>query len=511
MISRRDPPSKGQPMGSAHARALATRTSHLLVALLIAAMFAFAVWQALSNTSQTTTNSIEAGTLSITDDNPGSSALFTVPNVQDGSTGEKCITVENDGSIEYDTLLLSRSGPSSYQSLAHAITWDIQRLDGPAVDTTDGSCDGYHSSSSDEISVPAGGVALASATTDTELDALKAPGSKVSYRISYSVDMENHQQGQSIGGITFAWNATQSSNAGGTISHWASIPGVPAPVLIDVAATGDVYYINAAQDALLKVDHATKAISEVATLPSGSGPQGLAVSGGYAYVAATSKRQIHRIDLSNGTTALFAGNGDNANSGDGGPATDAGIRGPTGVAVDAAGNVYISSWDRIRKVDTNGVIVSHADMGGTTPYQLHSLPDGRLFVSSPNGSRVYAVDTTGDVAPFAGSGVDGYAGDGGPATNAALSGPTGIATDTAGNVYLADTNNCSIRKVDTNGTITTLAGVGNGGDYMACADAGNGGNASVAVLALPFGLRVGPDGKLYSAQLLGSSIRVIDL
>lgn len=498
-------------MGSAHARALASRTSHLLIVLLIAAMFVFAVWQALSDTTQSTPNSVEAGTLSITDDNPGSSALFTVPNVQDGSAGEKCITVENDGSIEYDTLLLSRSGPGSYQSLAHAITWEVHRLDGPAVDTSGGSCAAFDGSPSDEVAVPVGGVALSSATTDTELDALKAPGSKASYRISYSVDMENHQQGQSIGGITFAWNASQSSTAGGTISHWASIPGTPAPVLIDVADTGDIYFINAAQDALMKVDHATKATSEVATLPPGSGPQGLVVNGGYAYIAATSTRQVHQVDLNNGARSLFAGNGNNANSGDGGHATDAGIRSPTGLAADAAGNVYISSWDRIRKVDTNGSISTHADMGGDTPYQLHALPDGRLFVSSPNGSRVLAIDTAGNVTHFAGSGVEGYDGDGGPAVDAALSGPTGIATDAAGNVYISDTNNCSIRKVDASGTITTLAGVGNGGDYMACADTGNGGSASDAVLALPFGLRVGPDGKLYSAQLLGSSIRVIDL
>lgn len=495
-------------MGSAHARALATRTSHLLVALLIAAMFAFAVWQALSNTSQTTTNSIEAGTLSITDDNPGSSALFTVPNVQDGSTGEKCITVENDGSIEYDTLLLSRSGPSAYQQLAHAITWQVHRLDGPAVDTTAGSCTAYNASAHAELTVPVGGVALSSATTDTELDALKAPGSKASYRISYSVDMENEQQGQSIGGIAFTWNATQSSSVGGTIQHWASIGTVPAPVHVAAASNGYLYFVNVTNSKLRRVD-ANGAVMDVADIGATT-LQGLAVRGNYAYISDQQGHRVYRVDLTDGTSTVFAGTGIQGHLGDGGAATAAQLNSPTGLTLDSAGDLYIATAGRIRKIDTTtGDITTFATASGT--YALHALGDDTILASHQGANRVYRYDTSGDATLFAGTGTAGHAGDGGPATDAELNLPAGLASDAAGNVYIADPLNCSIRRVDPSGMISTIAGSGDQGDYTTCADTGDGATATAAVLAVPFSLAVGPDGKLYSAQLLGSSIRVIDL
>ena len=108
-------------------------------------------------------------------------------------------------------------------------------------------------------------------------------------------------------------------------------------------------------------------------------------------------------------------------SGDGGAATNAGLNYPSGVAVDAAGNLYIADSDnkRIRKVDTNGIITT-----------------------------------------VAGNGSAGYSGDGGAATNARLYYPTGVAVDASGNLYIADTENNRIRKVDTNGIITTVAGKG---------------------------------------------------
>src|ERR1041385_4325607 len=116
-----------------------------------------------------------------------------------------------------------------------------------------------------------------------------------------------------------------------------------------------------------------------------------------------------------------AGNGTAGYAGDGGQATAAELNTPFGVAVDAAGNFYIAEWSnhRVRKVDTSGVITT-----------------------------------------IAGIGIAGFGGDGGPATQAALNSPEGVAVDSAGNVYIADSFNNRIRKVDTSGTITTIAGTG---------------------------------------------------
>src|ERR1051325_5881865 len=123
----------------------------------------------------------------------------------------------------------------------------------------------------------------------------------------------------------------------------------------------------------------------------------------------------------NNTITTVAGNGSAGFSGGGGAATSAQLNNPFSVAVDSAGNIYIAEWSnhRVRKVDTSGTITT-----------------------------------------FAGIGIAGFGGDGGPANQAALNSPEGVAVDSAGNVYIADSFNNRIRKVDPSGTITTIAGNG---------------------------------------------------
>lgn len=150
--------------------------------------------------------------------------------------------------------------------------------------------------------------------------------------------------------------------------------------------------------------------------------------------------------------------------GDGGPASDAGLCNPTDVAVDSAGNVYVS--------------------------------DGGVFCSGPGGHSIRRIDPDGIITTYAGSGVPGFAGDGGPATSARLNLPISITVDRAGNLYIADQGNNRIRKVDANGIISTLAGTGEQG-YS-----GDGGPATAAQMdfgELGGGLALDDAGNLYVA------------
>ena len=158
--------------------------------------------------------------------------------------------------------------------------------------------------------------------------------------------------------------------------------------------------------------------------------------------------------------------------GDGGPATDAEIAVPSGLATDSAGNLYIADTDnnRIRKVDVNGTITKVA---GDSPIQVYSS--------------------------------GGFGGDGGPATNALLNHPGGIAFDSAGNLYIADSGNNRIRKVDANGVITTVAGGGSSG-------LGDGGPATKAELFIPSDVALDAAGNLYIADSYnGGRIRRVDV
>ena len=186
-----------------------------------------------------------------------------------------------------------------------------------------------------------------------------------------------------------------------------------------------------------------------------------------------------------------AGNGTYGYSGDGGPATEAQLRYPAGAALDASGNFYTADWrdHRIRKVDTSGIITTVAgngipgysgDGGPATEAQMYNPHDvavdasGNLYFPEMSNHCIRKVDTSGIITTVAGNGTYGYSGDGGPAIEAQLRNPRSVAVDASGNLYIADRFNYRIRKVDTSGNITTVAGSGIPG-YS-----GDGGPATVA-------------------------------
>jgi hypothetical protein len=249
-------------------------------------------------------------------------------------------------------------------------------------------------------------------------------------------------------------------------------------------------------------------------------PNGVAVdAAGNVYIADPGNSRVRKVSTS-GTVTTVAGNGSPGFSGDGGPATNASLDGLRGVAVDAAGNLYIADWvnPRVRKVSTSGTITTVAgsgtygfsgdggpatDAGLSSPYGVAVDAAGNLYIADAGNSRVRKVSTSGTITTVAGSGTYGFSGDGGPATNAALSSPQGVALDAAGNLYIADAHNSRVRKVSTSGTITTVAGNGTFGF------SGDGGPATDAGLNSPVGVTVDAAGNLYIADSGNHRVRKV--
>ncbi len=216
------------------------------------------------------------------------------------------------------------------------------------------------------------------------------------------------------------------------------------------------------------------------------------------------------------------GNGLDTYMGDGGPAKEASIRLARGVAVDAAGNLYVAdSWNnRIRKIDTSQTITTVAGTGSGGfdgdgrlaitakihwPYGLTIDNGGTLYLADTYNNRIRKIGSDGIITTVAGSGVSGHGGDGGPATQAALDRPYGVAVDANGNLFIADTWNNCIRKVTPNGIITRVAGTGSGG-YN-----GREGIATQIHLYYPTDVAVGVDGNVYIADSGNGRIMKVDV
>ena len=284
---------------------------------------------------------------------------------------------------------------------------------------------------------------------------------------------------------TVAGNGTESFAGDGGFATDASL-SFPSSVFMDSA--GHLFISDEANNRVRRVDP-----DGIMTTVAGGGvgdgtpateailnnPRSVFVgSAGTVYVADRNNHRIRKVD-SAGTITTVAGNGVEAYSGDGGPATDASLNSPRGVFVDASGNLYIADEDndRIRKVDVEGSITTVAGNGiggfgcDGGPATDASLDDpegvfvdaaGNIYIADTDNSRVRMVDLAGVITTVAGNGVEGFSGDGGPATDASMDDPEGVFLDGFGSLYVADEDNNRIRKVDPNGTITTVVGNGEG-------------------------------------------------
>ncbi len=241
---------------------------------------------------------------------------------------------------------------------------------------------------------------------------------------------------------------------------------------------------------------------------------------GNMYIADESNAVIRKVNLS-GIIATVAGNGMAGYSGDGGPATAAELKYPEGVWADNHGNFFIADLGnrRIRKVNSSGIISTVAGIGvvGYTgdggpataselgaPYRVVVDTLNNVYIADQGNNCIRKVNTSGIITTVAGNGTPGYSGDGGPATAAELINPYGLSVDLAGNIYIADCGNNRIREVNTSGIISTMAGNGIN------AFSGDGGPATAAELYGPFGVAADIFGNVYIVDQINNRIRVVN-
>jgi DNA-binding beta-propeller fold protein YncE len=302
---------------------------------------------------------------------------------------------------------------------------------------------------------------------------------------------------------------------------------------------GNLYFSDTNNHCVRRVDGSAGTITTVA----GCGRKGFAGDGGKAteaeldepygvaldpkgnlYFADRLNRRVRMVEAATGRITTVAGNGTRTYSGDGGPAAQAGLVEPNGVALDrGARRLFIAdvAGHRVRVVDLGtGRIetfagtgqAKHAGDGGpAASAAIHGAravavgPDGTVFILEREGNRLRAVDPrSGVITTRAGTAAKGYSGDGGPAAAAAFNGPKELDVDPAGNVFIVDTENHAIRRLDAKtGVVTTVAGNGKrGGD-------GDGGPPGAARLDRPHGVAVGPDGTLFIGDTGNHRVRKV--
>lgn len=297
------------------------------------------------------------------------------------------------------------------------------------------------------------------------------------------------------------------------------------PMSVAVDSLGNLYIADIFNNRIRKV------ASGVVTTIAGNGATGFSGDGGPAIGASLNSPSAVSVDLagavyiadtfnfrvrkvSNGIIVTVAGNGLAGASGDGGPATSAAVF-PLGVAVDNAGNILIAEGSQVRRVSEglitriagNGIAGFSGDSGVATNASLNfatsATPDskGNIYIGDTNNSRIRRV-SAGIITTIGGNGLFKFSGDGGPATSATFNQPYGVAVDSAGNIYVADTYGNRIRKVS-GGIATTVAGNGLPGF------SGDGGLATNASLNNPFAVAVDGTGSLYIADSNNGRVRKI--
>lgn len=247
---------------------------------------------------------------------------------------------------------------------------------------------------------------------------------------------------------------------------------------------------------------------------------------GNVYFSEANNNVIRKVNTA-GIISTFAGNGYMAGvgsgaggyTGDGGPATDAELDEPTGMTIDAAGNVYFVDYRNgvVRKVNTAGIISTFAGHFGSgasgdggpatnatlqSPFGLAIDAAGNVYIGVSTGVRM--VNTSGIISTFAGNGTIGYSGDSGPATSAQFWGVSGMVFDASGNLFVADKQNNLVRKINTSRIVTTVAG------NNVLGYSGDGGPATAAQLHWPIYVALDPTGNLLIADWWNSVIRKVN-
>lgn len=335
---------------------------------------------------------------------------------------------------------------------------------------------------------------------------------------------------------TVAGNGTAGSGGDGGPAVKAQLDD---PTGVATSLTGTLYISDSGNNKVRQVVNVTTINSDTITTVAGTGargfsgdggpaksaklagPTGVAVdAGGDIFIADTLNNRVREV-TPNGIIKTVAGDGKCRPfflEGNGGKATSASLCAPTGVSVDSAGDLYISdtAHNEVRMVNTSGVISDFAGNGLCLPVNNSAVAATSTSLCGPTGvaaattGTVFVADTghaevrdvkSGVIHDFAGKGVPGYCGDGGPATSACLNGPTGIGPDSLGNVYISDTNNNRLRVVNASGVISTSAGTGVPGF------SGDGGPATAAELHSPTGAVAVDGSAVYFADTGNNRVR----
>jgi len=356
-----------------------------------------------------------------------------------------------------------------------------------------------------------------------------------------------------VGPFTFQWQlnginlnnlsniiATVAGNSPGAIGGNSGDGGLatnaalnsPAGLAADVA--GNIFIADENNYRIRKVDAHGIITTVAGKVPGFRGDGGQATNASFGlpvdvavdasgnlFVADAISNRIRKI-ATNGIITTVAGTNGAAYNGDGLSATNATLSNPFGICVDAAGNFYIADNgnNRIRRVDTNGIITTVAGNGARTnagdfgpataasingPLRVLLDGSGNLLISEGVSNVVRRVDTNGIITTVAGTGNTGFSGDGGSATSASLNYPVGLAADSLGNVFVADSNNARVRKLDPTAIINTVAGRGSFGLGGPLGDGGPATNASV----FPYGLAMDLAGNLLIADSGNNRVRKV--
>jgi cysteine-rich repeat protein len=315
----------------------------------------------------------------------------------------------------------------------------------------------------------------------------------------------------------------------------ATLALLSSPDGVAAVADGSIYIADGSNNRIRKVAPNGTISTFAGSATSGFGGDGstavaasldapfgiLADSLGVVVVADSANRRIRQIDTA-GTITTIIGSGARGYIGDGGAGTSAVVKEPEGIAIDAAGTIYIADQDnsRIRKLSPDGVITTicgtgdegyrASDDGGLAVNALLDHPRdvafdaaGNLYIADTGNHRIRKIDPAGVITTIAGSGAVGYDGDNAPATTKSLNAPTNIVFDATGALVFTDTQNDRIRRIDAAGTITTIVGSGVEGF------GGDNGAATSAQLFWPWDLTYS-GGQLYFSDSVNCRIRKVD-
>lgn len=347
----------------------------------------------------------------------------------------------------------------------------------------------------------------------------------------------------SVREVTAGPTPTITRIAGSTAGYSGDGGPAPAaqlsnPVGVAVDSSGAVYIADTANQRIRVVKAGV--ISEFAGADHAQGDGGKAIdavlffpdrmawdSAGNLFIADVNNNRVRKV-TPGGIIDTVAGNGSSVVSGDGGPAISAGLDAPAAVAVDSSGNLFIATENQIREVDIHGninTVVNTANTAGfsgdgaaataallNNPVGLAFDSSGNLYIADSYNHRIRKV-SGGNITTIAGSGPvclnpcnnGSFTGDGGPATSATMAYPWDVAFDRSGNLLIADSNNNRIRLVNADGNINTVAGSGtNSGS------SGDLGPATSALLDSPTGVAADSSGNFYIADDSNNVVRMVD-